>query len=117
VRTVTARMLKSAGYEVETATDGDTALALIRKRLKENRPFKLCLLDLTIASGKGGEEICAEIRTASPGTPLIAVSGYSESDIMARPADFGFAASLRKPFTTSEITQLAAIVLEKPDPD
>jgi PAS domain S-box-containing protein len=113
VRTVTARMLKSAGYEVETAADGDAALALIMNRRDENRPFKLCLLDLTVASGRGGEEICAEVRTACPGLPIIAVSGYSESDVMARPEDFGFTASLRKPFTTAEITQLAALVLDK----
>ncbi len=113
VRTVTERMLKSAGYEVETAAHGDAALALIRKCRDEDRPFKLCMLDLTVASGRGGEEICAEIQTLCPGLPLIAVSGYSESDIMARPEDFGFTASLRKPFTTAEITQLAALVLDK----
>jgi len=43
-----------------------------------------------------------------PALPIIASSGYSDDPVMAEPAQFGFTASLHKPFRLPELGDLLA---------
>ena len=45
---LTARLLKSRGYEVETALDGDSAVTQYRAAMDEGYPFSAVILDLTV---------------------------------------------------------------------
>ena len=57
--------LKGEGYEVEIASDGESAL---RRAQKEK--FDLILLDLMLP-GKDGFEVCRELRRAGVRRPVI----------------------------------------------
>jgi len=61
------------------------------------------MLDLTVKAGRGGRDVVDELRTLLPSVPLVASSGYSDDPVMARPLEFGFSASLPKPFLASEL--------------
>ncbi len=111
VRTMAARLLSSVGYEADTAEHGAQALEMARTANAAGRAYSACLLDLTIAGGKGGEEISSDMRSACPQVKLVAMSGYSESGVMSDPEAHGFEASLRKPFTTAELTHLLSALL------
>jgi hypothetical protein len=41
----------------------------------------------------------------------VVASGYSDLDLLANPAKYGFQAAVRKPFTASHLTQVVAEVL------
>ena len=53
------RLLARWGYDVSTAQDGNTALALVR-----NTPFDLILLDVRMPE-MSGVHVCEELRTFS----------------------------------------------------
>ncbi|WP_175476527.1 hybrid sensor histidine kinase/response regulator [Syntrophus gentianae] len=77
LRFLTEEILKSAGYRVLTAVDGEDALRVYREHGQE---IDLLLLDVVMPR-KGGHEACDEIRTIRPGIPCIFMSGYSEDAI------------------------------------
>lgn len=64
------------------------------------------ILDLTIPGGMGGKEAIKKIRNIDKNVPVFVVSGYSEDPIMANPANYGFTASICKPFRKADLSKL-----------
>lgn len=96
VRLVAAEVLKSYGLSPQLATDGETGVAAFRKN---PAAFDLVLLDL-IMPGLSGEETLARLRSIRRDVTVLIMSGYNETDTLARLEDplsrLGF---LHKPFT------------------
>jgi PAS domain S-box-containing protein len=108
VRRVAESMLSHLGYEPISTCDGADALARTRALLAEGKQLSAALLDLTVRSGEGGRETVRPLRALAPELPIVASSGYSDDPIMAEPTQFGFSASLRKPFRLNELSELLA---------
>ncbi|OHD12930.1 MAG: hypothetical protein A2Z96_00690 [Spirochaetes bacterium GWB1_48_6] len=69
-------------------------------------------LDLTISGAWGGVVLCQEIRKIRGMIPIFVVSGYSQDPEMIQPQDYGFPASLGKPFGMGELVSLLNIYLK-----
>jgi PAS domain S-box-containing protein len=108
VRRMASSMLTVLGYEPILTCDGADALERTRAVLAEGKQLRAALLDLTVRSGAGGRETVRPLRQLDPNLPIIASSGYSEDPVMAQPAEFGFTASLPKPFRLNELGDLLA---------
>ena len=68
--------LKEKGYTVETATNGEDAIEMVRRR-----PYDLLFLD-EMMSGKGGLETLAEIKEISPSLPVVMITKNEEESLM-----------------------------------
>jgi CheY-like chemotaxis protein len=68
--------LEQRGYQVETASNGDDALEMLR-----SNPVDLILLDEQMP-GKRGIETLSEIKQISPGVPVVMVTKSEEEDLM-----------------------------------
>jgi two-component system, cell cycle sensor histidine kinase and response regulator CckA len=106
VRDVGSTMLKNLGYAVETAKNGEDAIALYEEALKVKKPFKAAIFDLTVIGGMGGKDAAARIRELDPQARLIVSSGYSEDPVMANPRHYGFSACIGKPYRKEELAQV-----------
>jgi CheY-like chemotaxis protein len=97
-----ALFLKHAGYEVATADSATAAL-----RLANERAFDIVISDIGMP-GINGYELVESLRRRAEyhGTPIIAVTGYSEYDDRARALRAGFNAHLTKPIDPSELLNL-----------
>lgn len=113
VRKLSKRMLESFGYKVVVKENGNDAIDFVRKEIKSNRELAGMIFDLTIPGGIGGKEAIEKIREICPITPAFVASGYSEDPIMANPDRYGFNASIRKPFTKSELSEMLDNHLKK----
>ncbi|PKN44175.1 MAG: hypothetical protein CVU63_11080, partial [Deltaproteobacteria bacterium HGW-Deltaproteobacteria-20] len=71
-------MLQLLGYETRTASDGEEAVALYRRRMLAGRGFDAIIVDLTVPAGVGGLEALAKLRDIDPNVCAIASSGYSD---------------------------------------
>ncbi len=111
VRDVVARILGSLGCDVHAVADGDAALSAWSTARASERPFDVALLDLTVRGGMGGEETMRRLRELDPSVLAIVSSGYSESPVMSRYADYGFAGVASKPYTVADLEQTLAHVL------
>ena len=106
VRDVSKKMLEACGYTVVLKEDGAAAIAFVKGELEANRTFAGMLFDLTIPGGMGGKEAIEEIRNVSSEVPVFVASGYSEDPIMANPEQYGFTASISKPFMKADLYAL-----------
>jgi two-component system, cell cycle sensor histidine kinase and response regulator CckA len=96
---VTSRMLKSLGFHVISARDGEDALT----RFQESPDaFRLVLLDLTMPR-LDGVETFRTLHLLRPELPVILMSGYSEQEASARFAGEGLAGFLAKPFRLTDL--------------
>lgn len=117
IRDVARSMLQGLGYTVETASHGAEALDMFTNAARSGKPFDLVILDLTIPGGMGGKKTKEELRKIAPSLKIIASSGYSDDPVIAHPGEFGFDASIRKPYHREELAETvlsAAAGLKKP---
>ena len=99
LRNVVLDMLSTLGHKVYSAANGDQALALFGKKLHQ--------LDLVIADmvmpGKGGVEVCEEMRRIKPDIACLFVSGYGlvqKGAVLPDGIGIGF---IQKPFSADSL--------------
>jgi two-component system chemotaxis response regulator CheY len=98
VRRLASKILTGAGHTVHEAEDGRRGLACLRKI----RP-DLVVTDMIMPDAEGIETIRA-IRSETPTTPILAISGSGE--IYLRLAtQLGATAALEKPFAPEALRQ------------
>ncbi|MBC2709662.1 MAG: response regulator [Desulfosarcina sp.] len=90
-------LLKTKDYEVETVNCGQDALALIAKNT-----FDLAVLDVHLPDMMG-TEIMDEVKTRSPDTTVIVITGDANLDSALAALKCGAYDYLRKPFEFEEL--------------
>jgi two-component system, chemotaxis family, chemotaxis protein CheY len=101
---VMALAFASAGYEVESAPDGEVGLALFHRR-----PAELVITDLIMPVREGVETIIA-LKRASPAVKIIAISGgfrAGPQDYLLLARHIGAETTLEKPFRIAELLNIA----------
>ena len=93
VRLVAGEILRHLGYEVDSASSGEEAVARIEAG---ERPD--CLLLDVIMPGIGGAEALRRIRALAPEIPVVISSGFTDRVSSAALADDGAAAIISKPY-------------------
>ncbi len=113
IREIMRKMLGSFGYTVVLKENGKDAIDFIETEIKADRELAGMIFDLTIPGGMGGKEAIGEIRQICSDTPAFVASGYSNDPIMANPEQYGFTASLCKPFLIAELSEMLEKHLKK----
>jgi PAS domain S-box-containing protein len=106
IRELLLKMLHSFGYSVVDKENCKDTLEAFLEGKKSNSPFKAVILDLTIPGGMGGKEVAEEIRKIDKKVPLFVASGYAADPIIAQPEEYGFTASISKPFKMAELMEM-----------
>jgi len=106
IRNIFKEIMIEMGYIVFEASNGQEAIEKIDELMKESEPLKLIFLDLTIPGGMGGKEVISKIQPKYPDIKFIACSGYSEDPVIAKPKEYGFTASISKPFLEKDLNNL-----------
>lgn len=89
--------LKSAGYSVDAAYDGETALEMAR-----DEPYALITLDLGLPD-MSGFEVLHGLRQRNNRTPVLILTARDAVDDRVRGLDLGADDYLLKPFEPSEL--------------
>ena len=101
VRRMAVRVLRRAGYNVLTASDGAEAVRLFQACQGQ---VDLCLFDV-IMPQKGGQQAAAELRASKPELPVLFMSGHDlhahYKEFMSGPKD----SFLQKPFRPKVLLQ------------
>ncbi len=106
VRQIMSEMLESLGFTPVCSADGKELLRLFAQEIRAGRPPAAVIVDLTVPGGMGGMEVIHDIRNQDPDIPVFVSSGYSGDPVMARPGDYGFTASLKKPFQLRDLKEI-----------
>lgn len=108
VRVILEGVLKSAGYEVLLASDGNEALTLFNKPGAE---VELVISDIGLP-GADGIDVCQQLRKLNPELKIMLSSGYPQKDFKTRVETLGIDGFLAKPYEPRELISSVRCVLE-----
>jgi two-component system, cell cycle sensor histidine kinase and response regulator CckA len=110
LRMLAGRILRTAGYHVVEAADGEEALEQSRDHFG---PIDLLVTDV-IMPKLGGVELAARLNLSHPDMRVIYMSGYSEATMKRRTAMARDACWIGKPFSPHEFLSEIQIRLQTP---
>jgi CheY-like chemotaxis protein len=109
VRQLVAEILESSGYTVLQAADGPSALELARRHSGE---ISLLVTDV-VMPGMSGPEVAQSVTAMRPGTLVLYMSGYTDSQIGHHGVLEPGIAFLQKPFSTDDLTRKVRTLLDE----
>jgi DNA-binding NtrC family response regulator len=101
------RMILHPLYEVQTAANGDEALARL-----QNHQFDLITLDMRMP-GPSGLDVLKQIRTMKADVDVVIISGYMTPKNTAEAKDWGAADVINKPFNVTEVMACVGKLVEQ----
>jgi CheY-like chemotaxis protein len=105
-------MLRSLGYKVLEATDGNGALALLR----QTEDIALLVTDVMLSGAMNGKRVALEAEALRPGIKILYMSGYSENAIVHHGRLDQGVHFIQKPFRKQDMAQKVRQVLSDNDP-
>ena len=108
IRDLLSRTLALAEYEVDTTSDGVSALDLVR-----NDGYSLVIADLRMP-GMDGLTLIREVKQIDPKLPIIIITGYSSESSAIEAVNLGVAGYLTKPVGIPQVLAAAAKALGVP---
>ncbi|HET8584579.1 MAG TPA: response regulator, partial [Casimicrobiaceae bacterium] len=100
VRQLVAEILESNGYTVLQAADGASAIEVLRRHVGG---LDLLLTDV-VMPGMSGRDVARAVTTMRPGTPVLYMSGYTDSAIDKHGVLDDGVHFVQKPFSAAELT-------------
>jgi CheY-like chemotaxis protein len=70
-------VLEADGYAVTVASGGGEAIEAFQNALRDNLPFAVVITDLGM-HGVDGRQVVHAVKTASPATPVILLTGWGQ---------------------------------------
>lgn len=107
IRLTLKTALTKAGYEVETAVNGEDGLTKIKKD-----DFPVVLLDMKMP-GMDGIQFLKEIKGEEIETKVILITGYGSVETAVETLKLGAIDYLRKPFKPEEIIEIVENVFKR----
>ena len=101
-------LLRGAGHEVDMASDGEEATALVSK---EN--YDLVLTDLRVGE-HDGIEILSAVRANHPATPVIVMTAYGSVENAVLAMKMGAFDYIEKPFSEHELLSHVSLAVGTP---
>ena len=101
IRVLLATVLAEAGYDVETASDGESALARAA-----HTAYDLVVTDMTLP-GIGGSELIRSLRALElqRSTPVLVITAVTRADKLRASREAGASAFIFKPFKSDNVVQ------------
>jgi excisionase family DNA binding protein len=108
IRDLLSKTLALAEYEVDTATDGRSALERLRLY-----PYDLLIADLKMP-GIDGLSVIREAKRLKSDLPVIIITGYSTETAAIEAVNLGVSGYLTKPFRVPQVLAAAAKAIGEP---
>ncbi len=111
IRRTISRSLKNADCQVETAVNGEEALAIIEAHVPD-----VVLLDMRMP-GMSGLDLLKELSERKIQTKIVIITAYGTVENAVEAMKLGAVDFLQKPFTPKDIRDLVEDLLHQPSPD
>jgi two-component system, cell cycle sensor histidine kinase and response regulator CckA len=105
-----------ASFEIDSALQGQEGLELVRRSLKDERPYALAFVDVRMPPGWDGVETISRLWQIYPELQVVICTAYSDYSWDDITRQFGHSDSvliLKKPFDNIEVLQMAHALAKK----
>lgn len=103
-------------YEIDSAFQGEEAVALVQRSLEEGRPYAVAFVDIRMPPGCDGIQTARRLWQLDPHLLVVICSAYSDygwEDMVRELGCTDRFLILQKPFETMEVRQCAAALSER----
>ncbi len=103
-------------FDLDSAFQGQEALAMVEQSLAQNRPYALAFVDVRMPPGWDGVETISRIWKVDPDLQIVVCTAYSDHTWEEMRAKVGQPDSLlilKKPFDNVEVQQMAHALTKK----
>ena len=105
--------LRRKGYEVAIAEDGKNALSQITEAYQNDKSFDLIITDIQMP-GLSGLELITKIRETGIDTPILAITGFGNMQMVVELMRAGCKDYLDKPFSMNEfLDRISKLLFQK----
>jgi len=107
---------KQVNFVLDSAYQGQEALALVERALKDSSPYTLAFVDIRMPPGWDGIETISRLWSADPDLQVVICTAYSDYSWDQVTERFGRTDNLlilKKPFDSVEVLQLAHALTQK----
>ena len=104
IRELLSKTLALAAYHVDTTSDAEAALDMLRKA---STPYDLLIADLKMP-GMDGLSLIRRIRDMGSSVPIIIITGFSTKGSAIDAVNLGVSGYLTKPFRVPDVLAAAA---------
>ncbi len=104
--------LKRKGYETITFKDGYTAYKEIMEAFHNSNNYNLIITDIQMPE-LSGLELIKRVREAGVDTPILAITGYGNTDLIVDLMRAGCQDYLDKPFSINELINRISKLIKK----
>ena len=104
------------GFEIDSAHQGEEALAMVRRSMENVSPYAVAFVDMRMPPGWDGVETITRLWQADPALQIVictAYSDYSWQEILRQLGNRNNLAVLKKPFDNIEVIQLCETLAQK----
>ena len=105
-----ATELRTLGYLVLCAENGDRAIRMIRESKESGLRFDLVITDLVMPK-KDGMLVCREIREIFKDLPVLVITGFMSAETEKLLQEMGCNDYMEKPFSPMEMMQKVEMLL------
>jgi len=106
IRELGVTMFEELGFIAKAVKDGESLMEEFRTAQANRQSYNLVVTDLIVPHGEGGLGVAMKIRSISPFTKVIAVSGYPDHPVINNPKEYGFHGSLAKPYRRETVRKV-----------
>ena len=106
IRDLLFNILQTENFSVTTAASGEEGIELYRQAQEEGQSYGLVIMDLTLPGGINGVEASQKIKKLDPNAKIVVSSGYADDPILSDYQNYGFIASLEKPFKVKDVLEI-----------
>ncbi len=111
-----AKAANRTSFEVDTATQGERGLELLKAAIAEGRPYKMAFVDMRMPPGWNGIETVKNLWNVDPDLEVVISTAYSDTpwdEVVEELGQTHKLLLLRKPFDSAEVWQMADSLSQK----
>jgi two-component system cell cycle sensor histidine kinase/response regulator CckA len=106
IRELSIDMFEELGFEAKAVGKSEQMIEEFKEAQRRREPYQLVVIDMIIPGDEGGQETAKRLRSISPFTKVVAVSGYTNHPVLADPSHHGFHGALAKPYKRQVVREL-----------
>ena len=104
LRRISSAILRRCGYRVVDCDNGQEAVEMYSRMVRQGDTPDVVLMDLTLRGGMSGTETAAEILGNHPDAKLVVTSGSVTEELECVFIEQGFVDVLAKPYEAGELS-------------
>jgi len=112
IREVIGKHLRTMGYDVAVAREGNEAIALYHEASRAGEPFVATILDVRVDHGMDGLDTVTHLKAIDPSCRAIAFCGGENDPVGREYRQYGFTGIMPIPYSMQSLSETLDSIID-----